>query len=280
MTTNEDITFDELDQTTKDLLFENINKTLTDNLFTPIKQLYVDWSYIQDIYIGALVNLCKSQQDYNYILKQIPNYNDRIVRGCSSYFPELNYTDNDLIKFMNTKDNGLLVLGTSPMTNIFRNLKTLVEQAQLRNLKLGYTNKLKLIFNLYPININRDIAGLISYMINQVLFDMDFDIISKPINTIEIETLVNCDILLIDRMDIFFTKDSNTTIAFFDDTNFPFSKCAIVTPKVIDNTQIQEDLSNKSQEEIDSIFKITAHLCGIMSNFIYINPIIFIDNTN
>ena len=153
----------ELNQEAKDKLFDDINQLLTKDLFSPIKQIYVEWSYLQDIYLGSLVNLCKSQDDYTYILNQISKYNDRILRGHASYFPKLKYTDSDLETYMNTKDTNLLILGTSPMTNIFQNLKDLIDRILLRNSKLDHKEPLKLIINTYPLILTQEVRGLLTY---------------------------------------------------------------------------------------------------------------------
>ena len=90
--------------------------------------------------------------------------------------------------------------------------------------------------------------------------------------------LIECDILLIDRMDIFFSNaDSDVFKYFFSEPISKFVNSAIITPKVIDNKEIQNTLSDKSEEEIEEIFKTTIAVCGLMTDFIYINPIIHTD---
>lgn len=268
----------ELNQEAKDKLFDDINQLLTKDLFSPIKQIYVEWSYLQDIYLGSLVNLCKSQDDYTYILNQISKYNDRILRGHASYFPKLKYTDSDLETYMNTKDINLLVLGTSPMTNIFQNLKDLIDRILLRNSKLDHKEPLKLIINTYPLILTQEVRGLLTYMVNQVFIGTDIYLVSCPINKLDVGMLIECDILLIDRMDIFFSNaDSDVFKYFFSEPISKFVNSAIITPKVIDNKEIQNTLSDKSEEEIEEIFKTTIAVCGLMTDFIYINPIIHTD---
>lgn len=274
----EQLTFNDLDQDTKNLIFDDINKTLTEDLFSPIKQIYIDWTYLQDIYLGALVTLCKSQEDYSYILQEIPNYNDRIVRGHASYFPKLGYTDNDLETYINTNDNSLLILGSSPMTNIFSNIKELIDNIQLRNYKLEYRERLRLIVNLYPIKLREEVTRLLLYMISQVYKNIEITIVSQPIHTISIATLLECDMIFIERSDLFFKKNSITANTFFDSEKFPFAKIAVVAPKVIDNEQIVLDLDTKTDQEIAYMFNTTVHICGIMSKFYLINPIILVDN--
>lgn len=276
---SEQFTFDDLDQESKEFIFDDINKTLTDDLFSPIKQIYIDWTYIQDIYLGALVSLCKSQEEYTYLLEQLPNYNDRIIRGHASYFSKLGYTDTDLENYINhNKDIGLLLLGTSPMTNIFTNLQQLIKDIHLRNSKLEYRKSLHLIVNLYPIRLEEEYITLLTYMINQAYPGVSLEIISQPINTLDIQMLLDCDILLIERMDIFFTKNTITANTFFDEENFPFSKIAVITPKVIDNEEIVKELSSKTNDDIEHMFRVTLNICSMMSKFYFINPIILVDN--
>ena len=249
----------EIDQEAQNKLFEDINQVLTKDLFSPIKQIYVEWTYLQDIYLGALINLCKAQSDYDYILSQISKYNDRLTRDHCSYFPNLKYTDNQLESYINTPDVNLLILGTSPMTNIFRNLKELVSRIIVRNSKLSHKDPLKLIVNLYPLKLTNEVKGLVLYMLNQVFIGTEIIIISNPINKLNADRLIECDILLIDRMDIFFSDDNSSVFKyFFSEPISKFLKCAIITPKVIDNKELQSILSEKTNEEIEEIFNTTA----------------------
>ena len=269
---------DQLDQEFKEKLFDDLNQALTKDLFSPIKQIYVEWSYLQDVYLGAIISQCKSQSEYNYILSQLDKYNDRLIRNHSSYFPELHYTDKDLETYMNIDNNNLLVLGTSPMTNIFRNLKELLDRIDLRNSKLGHKEPLRLIINLYPLILTQEVKGLLSYMLNQVFVGVEPIYISSPINKLPASKLIECDILLIDRMDLFFCDaESSTFKYFFSEPISKFVNCAIITPKVIDNSDIQKVLHEKSEEDIEEIFKTTSAICGLMTDLIYINPIVYAD---
>lgn len=263
----------------KEQFISEVSNFVAKEEFTPIKQIYVEWSYLQDIYIGALISLCKNQDDYNYILNNLEKYNDRVLRDHSLYFPKLNINEEQLETFIKNPKNSKLLLYRSPLTNIFTNLKELVLFVYNKNHKLGEDEPITIILNIYPLPITDEFKLYIKHVKDYLHSFVKVGIVSAPIQMLNISTLLTSDILLIDRFD-YFLKDekSETCQAFFDDPYPKFFDKTIITPKVIDNKKIIDNILNLSKEQIEKIFETTEELCGIGCNFKFINPIIYKKN--
>lgn len=259
-------------------LFSTMSSAIAKDVFSPIKQIYIDWSYIQDIYLGALVARCKTPEEYQYVLSCIPKYNDRLLRSHSRYFPKLNTTDIELEEFMKDPNNSLSLLYMSPMTNMFENVSNLIKSSITRNLKLSeLTEQLVLLINLYPLVLTDKITSTIKHMIHTITTNIKIGITSLPINQIDINLLLNSDILLIDRLDIFLSENSPTMDAFYADPVSKFLDCAVISPKIIDNQEFINSLPTLSEEQIEQNFNITEQICNLSASFKFINPIIFTD---
>lgn len=47
--------------------------------FGPIENVYIDLRYMQDFYLGAILALCKSKDEIQYVIDNISCYNGRFT---------------------------------------------------------------------------------------------------------------------------------------------------------------------------------------------------------
>lgn len=256
----------------------NIRQSIVEEIFSPIKQIYIDWTYLQDVYLGSMISLCKNQEEYNYIRSNIEGYNNRIIREHTLLFRKLFKSDLELEEYMNDTEKSSLLLVMSPMTNMFNNIKVLLKSIIERNKKLGYETPLKVILNMYPLAINDISIKIIKEIMNHCYLPyLQLGIVTEKISDIDIDTLINSEILLIDRFDYFLSDNTKTQEAFYTAPISKFFDCAVITPKFIDNKEIINKLETLSKEEIESTFDITSSVCGLSSSFQYISPIILLE---
>lgn len=267
---------DETINITKEQFISEVSNFISKEEFSPTKQIYVEWTYLQDIYIGSIISLCKNQEEYNYVLNNLEKYNDRILRDHSLYFPKLKLSEDQLETFIKDSKNSKLLLYRSPLTNIFINFKELIEFIYDKNHKFGDDSPITIIINIYPLPITEEFKLYIKHVREYLKSAIKIGIVSSPIQKLDLSMLLSSDILLIDRFD-YFLKDehSKTCQAFFDDPFPQFFNKTIITPKVIDNEEVKKNVLNLSEKELDRIFEITTDLCNIGCNFKFVNPIIY-----
>lgn len=263
----------------KDQFFSDISKSISDEIFSPIKQIYVDWTYLQDIYLGAMISLCKNKDDYAYLIENIDKYNDRVIRDHAYHFRKLFKSDIQLEKYIRVEDTSSYLLASSPFTNMFNNFKTMLHSSITRNLKLGYLEKIKVIVNMYPLVIG-DIAQKIikDIMKNCYLDVIKLGVVSEKISDIDLNLLTDSDILLIDRFDLFLADNTKTQSAWYTTPIPEFMDKAVITPKVIDNVEFISKLDTLSKEQIDEVFDNTETVMSICAQFKYISPIILLED--
>lgn len=259
--------------------FSDISKSIADDIFSPIKQIYVDWTYLQDIYLGAMISLCKNQEEYNYLLENIDKYNNRVIRDHAYHFNKLFKSDIQLEKHIRSKDTSMYLLAMSPFTNMFNNFKSVLYSSITRNLRLGYMEKIKVVLNMYPLVIGDIEQKIIKDIMSTCYLDViKLGIVTEKISDVDINTLVDSDILLIDRFDIFLSDNSKTQAAWYNAPVPSFMDKAVITPRILDNKEFIEKLSTLSKEQIDEIFDNTETFMSICASFKYISPIILLED--
>lgn len=257
-------------------LFASITSRMSDELSSPVKQVYVEWTYLQDVYLGTIIQHCASKDEYDKIIAKMTEYNDRLHRERSLYFPDMHLTNSDIEKYIQDKElNSLSCIYKSPFTNVFVNLTSMMEDALERNHNLRYTEHIKLIINIYPLLKTERTMAMIKFLLSDIdLREIKLGVISVPTHEVPVDYMLYADILLIDRMDLFLSVDSPYPEYFYALPKPGFMTAAIMTPKVIDNDEFLELLPTLTQKEIDRNFDLTEAICGIASVFRYLNPYI------
>ena len=242
---------------------------------TPIKRIYIDLPYIQDIYLGALLQLIKTEEEYNYIIKNIGNYNHRLKEDILFYFPKLNITRDMLNEYISNKDNTLKLLAVSPYTNMFQNLKTL--HANITGMNkivsdIKVQSPITYIVNTYPLILPIELKRFLKSRFSYISEDMTFGTMSKPISIIDRDEFANNDLFLIYNIDNFVSEKSNHLDYFYK--QLKYSQKYICSPKRIYNKELLDDVEFLNKEQVEKCMILTESLLGTCSEFSYLDPTI------
>lgn len=71
---------------------ENILKPMRE----PIREIYIDSDFLYDYRLGALLLKLKTNDEYQYVLKHLQEYEEGPSPKITSYFPDLKITEEDL----------------------------------------------------------------------------------------------------------------------------------------------------------------------------------------
>ena len=99
---------------------QSIAGAAMEDIVAPVGVLYVDLDCFFDFRIGALLSLISSKEEYDYLLANLSNYNDRREDKVMKYFPKLKFTDEDIYAFMQDTDNHAKLERISPPTDYYK----------------------------------------------------------------------------------------------------------------------------------------------------------------
>lgn len=262
-------------------LSQDISSILQKKYTQPVKQIYLDWIYIQDYFIGTLLMHCNTEETYAYIRNQIPSYNSRIIRDRLYYFPKFPLNNDQVMTYIRTPQNIPKLLAISPMTNMFQNIRLLQKGITIRNNAITtYNDRVTYIVNMYPLPMNNEYIHLVKGIMDYISPDIKLGVVSSPISQIDIKTLVDCDILFIDDLDNFLSEDSETINSFYNTPIPAFVDSAIISPRINDNLEFLEKFHTYTQEQIDSTMKLTQSVLNLCTSFAYMTPLILLDEEN
>lgn len=106
----------------EDMIFKSEHK--------PIKRIYVDLEYMQDLRLGALLSMLKVKEEFGYVNHNLPKYNSRYDRQIGKYFKALKISDADITKRMHDPISCEKICVISPFTSIYYRLFTIVAAAR------------------------------------------------------------------------------------------------------------------------------------------------------
>ena len=66
------------------------------SMMMPVNTIYIDSDFLYDYRLGALLMLAKNEDEYNYILSKLNEYECSPSMKITSVFPELNLTETDV----------------------------------------------------------------------------------------------------------------------------------------------------------------------------------------
>lgn len=242
---------------------------------TPVERIYIDLPYIQDIYLGAVLQLRNDRDSYNYILKNIGNYNFRLKEDILFYFPELKISNDELNDYILNEENTFKLLALSPYTNFFLNLKELHSNISGMNTVVADMKKYPSItytINTYPLYLSMNMKKFLKARFSYISDNIIFGTMSMPVSAIDKDELVNNDLLLIRNIDDFVSEHSNHLDYFY--RQFKYSQKHICTPKRIYNKELLDEIHTLSEEQIDKCMVLTESLLATCSEFTYLDPTI------
>jgi len=152
---------------------DDVLSELANNYFTSImpviNTVYIEMDCLQDYNLGALLSIIDTEEQYIYILKQISKYSKRNNFNIMEYFPELDYTESDIAKFIANPDNHLILSRISPMTNYYKHFTKFIRCIESQNNKTNGTNKPTLTIGCNRVILNDSVKYNITIPITTLL---------------------------------------------------------------------------------------------------------------
>ena len=107
---------------------------IMEETFGPIENVYIDLRYIQDFYLGAILALCKSKDEIQYVIDNIDYYNSRYTEDVvETVFSKLHLTEVEVQAYIHDPKNHSFLFKTSPVTDFCKMLKDINEDIEAQN---------------------------------------------------------------------------------------------------------------------------------------------------
>lgn len=105
----------------EDMLFKSEHK--------PIKRIYIDLEYMQDLRLGALLNMLKVKEEFSYVVHNLPKYNSRNDRCICKYFKALKIDEARIDRVLKRELAIDKICVTAPFTSIYYRLHEIIAAA-------------------------------------------------------------------------------------------------------------------------------------------------------
>lgn len=255
--------------------FKRLNDSISEELMKPIKCVYIDLPYIQDIYYGALVLMNDNEDVYNYIYNNTENYNNRIARTHSDSFPELNISENTLVEFM--KENVRSVIIASPLTITYQTMEKFHSDIVEHNERVSTTpiKEVEYIINTYPLELGPVELYILKNRITHIDPSIKVGVTSIPLNQLSEETLKNPDIFFVYDFAQLTEDDSPGKEKF---VNCFFSDKKIFSPRRVGNVELLKRIPDMTENEIAVMFAETAVLLNGFTEFTFLQTYIWTES--
>ena len=98
--------------------------------YKPIKRVYVDLEYMQDLRLGALINMLNVKEELSYVVHNLPKYNSRYDRKICKYFKALKIDESEIDNLMRQPEIIDKLCVTAPFTSIYYQLHEIIIAAR------------------------------------------------------------------------------------------------------------------------------------------------------
>ena len=92
----------------------------------PIERIYIDLEYMQDLRLGALINMITVQEELKYLVHKLTEYNARYDRQTAKYFKALKMDESRIDEILAKPIALDKICVTAPFTSIYYRLQQII----------------------------------------------------------------------------------------------------------------------------------------------------------
>lgn len=272
--------FLEISQKITDKDHENFFKLYSQNVCNQIESVYIDITYLQDIYLGAILEMTQDKEVYSYISSCMEDYNKRFLEGYSKYFPELNLKDEDIIEYVKDKKHSKSLIRFSPPTDMYLALKNIHKDIIIENRykvsQKEVINKITYVVNVYPLSLDETDMKFLKERFISCLYDrhINFGVISKPSNSLSSNTYKKFSQLYVSDLNSWGDKNSNAYKELY--VNLSLNNSTIYMEPRITNKEILEKLNEFTETDYANLERYTLLNLNYFADVRFMRPTVLI----
>jgi hypothetical protein len=228
------------------------------------KRIYLDLNLFKDFFLGTVLSMINSEEEYNYILSNLMEYIVRYIDDIEYIFPKLNIPNDKFIEFQKTLDPNKLFYA-SPGTTFISEFSSYMSNINNQAAVVKDKSVVNITINTYPLDLNINIKKKIAREFS-LGYAVNVNIICIPLYNLKIEEIL--------KYDAFFIYDFKSLITShhakaFSDMKFEFK--TIKTIRQVESLDVFK--KHKSDEDIEYDFIVTEAYLKIICDFTYLPPV-------
>lgn len=258
--------------------YNSFYKGYSESVSKQIEYVYMDLTYLQDIYLGGILNMTGDDEVYPYILSMMDRYNERCTDNYLSYFPDLNIKEEDLFNYV--RANSKLLLRTSPPTNVLKHMYQIHRNYLMDNkYKIGMNDpirKLTYIINTYPLSLEKEDMLFLKQRVIDVIKDpvINFGVISKPSNGLSMDTYKKFNVWYISDLGSWSNVNCNAYKAMY--VSLYLRNSTVYMEPRITNPEILDNLSKLTEDGLRSLEQNTILSLNCFADVNYLRSSVLI----
>lgn len=245
--------------------FTHISEQIMQSKLKTPDVIYVDMVLIKDFFLGALLKMINSKEQYLTIRDNIHKYENRFVDNVEYVFPELGITQQEYLANRIGLSDFDIFQG-SPVTNFLNMLNQIVMSINNKTAASQKKTMIKLYINTFPLQLPFAVATAIANDF-QSTYAMDVRIMQRPLH--------KCELSFVSELDLIFTDDIKSLIEepvyrdAFKDQKF-LEKQIFATKKLGSLKPLE---THKTEQELMQDFLMTESFIQLMCHFGYMPPL-------
>lgn len=241
-----------------------------------VSHIYIDISYLQDCYLGAILHLTADKQVYPYILQQLSQYNERITECHVTAFPDLQLTEEQLEEYVKNPEHADVLIKTSPPTDMYMALRAIhvdILRTNRSKCSLGVSpvTQLTYIINTWPLVLEKTTMLFLKARFMLALKDtsINFGIISTPSYNLGKDIATQIDHWYVDKFSEWgeHPKSPVYKLLFVEKA---MQYCKIYIPPRITNPETLSKMATMTEQDFLNMEKATLMQLNMFSEIRYI----------
>lgn len=258
----------------KKQLEQKISTKIIEHEIGAIHKIYFELPILQEIFIGTLLLLARSEQEYKSILACISVYLSRLDNNINKYFLT-KHSDEDIYKILNNPENSLLIFKSSPFTNVWYSLQDLFIKIIEKNRVIDSqtNNNLEIYINTYPLKYPPKVCEFLSKFLKKLYPKIILKTLSTPFEKCPYELRTFFDLYFFNDITPLVSTDNELSKEFYNGnyiSKLLFSRRVIS----VNNPSINIIDSLKQSKDFLNIFSTFSYLDICIPGIKYIPPVI------
>ena len=209
---------------------DNMSKEIVKPFLAQKEHMYIDADLLYDYRLGAVLALTRNEEQYNYVMSQLPAYLNAHDNKTAKYFPDLNLTDEQIEEFIRKPEYYTFITAAAPATEFVGNLQRVIRIFNTINESKEVTRPITITINQRTIELHPMCKKALSEIIAAIDPDVHVNFTSYkswfevPLELIEVQ-----DFMCVYDMIEFLKEGTNSQIAL-SAVPSKLTRCSIVTP--------------------------------------------------
>ena len=238
--------------------FDSMSEAYMEQEFSPISNIYYDMDLLQDFRLGAVLCSINTELEYEYLVKKLPDYNNRYDNATIKYFSALPDIDDIFMdNYLCDPEHHHVLAAMSPWTALmndqFSYLKNIVET----NNRCQASQVVTVHLGLGDVGYSEPLRENLSHSFYNISPNIRLEFHDNTIMYLDKRIMDNMDVIMVSDINAF--MNAPNAKAWITEEGF-FDK-SIMAPKIV---------TEKITEDVEQVLEKTLVVLRAYFQFTYI----------